>query len=177
MVCLVLLLFPALALAEDWLSWVAAGARPRPAETGVEDATPSPGVLEALAAADLVVLGPSNPVASLGSVLAVPGMRAAVAAARSVVAVTPVVSRVPITDPGEAGRAASRQALLAVLGVPATPAGVASTVADLCHRFVLDRADGEDCEAVAAHVPRVVLADTLVHLGADPRALADAVLT
>ena len=155
-------------------------AQPRPVAVRYDGlelvAGPAPGVLEAIADADLVVLGPSNPVASLGTVLAVPGVREAVAAARRVVAVSSVVSRVPFDDPGEAGRARSRAALLAVLGVPATPVGIASLYADLCTTFVLDRADLEDAEAVAAHVADVRIADTMVHRGADPEALAAAVL-
>ena len=137
---------------------------------------PAPGVLEAIAEADVVVLGPSNPVASLETVLAVPGVREAVAAARRVVAVSSVVTRVPFDDPGEAGRGLSRAALLGVLGVEATPVGIASLYADLCGTFVLDQADCDDARAVATHIADVRVVDTLVHRGADPGALADVVL-
>jgi LPPG:FO 2-phospho-L-lactate transferase len=59
---------------------------------GAASARPTPEVLAALAAADAIVIGPSNPVASIGPILAVPGMRAALAAARApVVAVSPFV--------------------------------------------------------------------------------------
>ncbi|MEJ7704704.1 MAG: 2-phospho-L-lactate transferase CofD family protein [Geodermatophilaceae bacterium] len=57
-------------------------------------ARPAPGVLEAVTAADLLILGPSNPVASIGPIFAVPGLREAVRdSPADVVAVTPVVTR------------------------------------------------------------------------------------
>jgi len=59
---------------------------------GIESARPTPAVLEALAGADAIVIGPSNPVVSIGPILAVPGMRAAVAQSPApVVAVSPFV--------------------------------------------------------------------------------------
>lgn len=144
---------------------------------GVHSARPAPGVLEAIAAADLVVIAPSNPVASVAPILAVPQLRAAVGASGAdVVAVSPIVAAVPITDPGERRRAASRAALLAAEGVPATPEGVASVYTGLVRRFVLDTADAGRADAVAALGTRPVVADTLLHLGADPTGLLDAIL-
>ncbi len=59
---------------------------------GVESATPAPGVLEAIAVADLIVLGPSNPVVSIGTILAIPGLRDAVRATSApVVGVSPII--------------------------------------------------------------------------------------
>ncbi|MGH8931015.1 MAG: 2-phospho-L-lactate transferase CofD family protein, partial [Egibacteraceae bacterium] len=74
---------------------------------GAGRATPAPGVLDALAEADLVVLGPSNPLASIAPILAVPALRPALRARRAeIVAVSPIVAGTPITDPGEQRRAA-----------------------------------------------------------------------
>ncbi len=134
---------------------------------GIEAALPAPGVLEAIAAADLVVLGPSNPVASIEPILARPGVRAAVAA-RGAVAVTPVVSGVPITDEGEARRARSRAALLAVRGLPHTATAVATHYRDLLHTFVLDEHDADQAAAIEALGPAVVLAPTLSRPDSDP---------
>ncbi len=79
---------------QEW--WVRHRAALDPAafvQIGVDSARPSPGVTEAFAAADAVLLAPSNPVVSIGTVLGVPGMRAALAAARGrVVGVSPVVA-------------------------------------------------------------------------------------
>ncbi|HZP15044.1 MAG TPA: 2-phospho-L-lactate transferase, partial [Nocardioides sp.] len=139
-------------------------------------AEPAPGVLDAILAADLVVLAPSNPLASIGPILDVPGIRDAVAAAPDVVAVAPIVSGVPITDPGERGRATARAALLASIGIPATASGVARLYADLCRRYVLDVADADEADTVTALGLQPVLVPTLVHRGACARGLVEAVL-
>jgi LPPG:FO 2-phospho-L-lactate transferase len=144
---------------------------------GLSEARPTPGVLDAIAAAELVVLAPSNPVASMAPILGVPGVRDALrAAAAPVIAVSAIVSGVAIDDPGEQIRAASRAALLAAVGVPATATGVASLYTDLCGRFVLDVADADEADAIAALGMEPVVASTLLHHGADPAALLDAVL-
>ena len=70
---------------------------------GAEDAKPAPGVLEALAAADAVLLAPSNPVVSIGSILSVPGLRAAlVAGAAPVVGLSPIVGGAPVRGMADA---------------------------------------------------------------------------
>lgn len=144
---------------------------------GMERATPAPGVLPAIAGADLVVLGPSNPVASLAPILGLPGVRDALrAVADRVVAVSPIVSGVPITDPGERRRAASRAALLASVGVPATAAGVAELYRDLCGRYVLDEADAAEIDAIRSMGMEPVAVPTLLHGGVSPQRLTDAVL-
>jgi LPPG:FO 2-phospho-L-lactate transferase len=129
---------------------------------GIEAATPAPGVLEAVEAAEVVVLGPSNPLASVLPILAVPGIREALAG-RRVVAVTPVVNGIPITDPGEAGRARSRAALLGARGLPHRAAAVASLYRGVADVFVLDAADAAEREEIEGM--EVVVTPTLVHLG------------
>jgi LPPG:FO 2-phospho-L-lactate transferase len=138
---------------------------------GIGAATPAPGVLAAIAAAEVVILGPSNPMASMLPILAVPGIRAALAAAPArVVAVTPVVAGVPIEDPGDAGRARSRAALLAARGVEHRAGAVAGLYRDVAGAFVLDVADAEEAAEVAAHGLEPVVAPTLVHLDASAAA-------
>jgi LPPG:FO 2-phospho-L-lactate transferase len=101
--------------------WVRLGAAV-PAEAvivvGLEDCSPAPGVLDALTGADLVLVPPSNPVVSVGTILGVPGVRAALAAATA-----PVVGLSPIVG-GRHVRGMAQQ-LLAAIGVPVTAAGVA----------------------------------------------------
>jgi LPPG:FO 2-phospho-L-lactate transferase len=136
---------------------------------GIEGSTPAPGVLHAIAAADVVVLGPSNPISSLGPILAVSGMRAAVRESPArVVGVTSVVANVPIRDPGEERRARCRRALLASRGLPHTASAVAGLFADLLDVFVLDDADAADmADAIRAPgvevrvVPTVVAGDAV----------------
>ncbi|HWG99126.1 MAG TPA: 2-phospho-L-lactate transferase [Pilimelia sp.] len=84
---------------------------------GAEAARPAPGVLDALAEADAVLVAPSNPVVSVAPILAVPGLREAVAGARApVVGLSPIIGGAPVR--GMADRC------LAAVGVPCTAAGV-----------------------------------------------------
>ncbi|GGO88092.1 2-phospho-L-lactate transferase [Wenjunlia tyrosinilytica] len=86
---------------------------------GAEQAKPAPGVLEAVAAADVVLLPPSNPVVSVGTILAVPGIREAVAEADApVVGLSPIVGDAPVR--GMADK------VLAAVGVETTAAAVAA---------------------------------------------------
>ena len=68
---------------------------------GADTATPAPGVLDAIAAADLVLLPPSNPVVSIGTVLQVPGVREALAA-KTVVGVSPIIGGAPVRGMADA---------------------------------------------------------------------------
>ncbi|MFE7096765.1 2-phospho-L-lactate transferase [Streptomyces erythrochromogenes] len=85
---------------------------------GAEQAKPAPGVLEAIAAADVIVFPPSNPVVSVGTILAVPGIREAIAAADApVVGLSPIVGGAPVR--GMADK------VLAAVGVESTASAVA----------------------------------------------------
>jgi len=141
-------------------------------------AEPTAGLLADIASADLVVIGPSNPVASLGPILRLAGMRETLRGARDrTVAVTPIVDAVPITEPGEQARARSRARLLTAAGLAPTPAGVAAFYADVAATFILDRADLAQSSAVGKEDLRVVAVDTLLHRGADPEPLIAALIT
>ncbi len=85
--------------------------------TGAPAAVPAPGVLEAIAAADAVLLPPSNPVVSIGTILAVPGIAAAVSE-KTVVGVSPIIGGAPVRGMADA--------CLAAIGVPATAVAVAA---------------------------------------------------
>ncbi len=141
---------------------------------GLPEARPAPGVLPALAEADLVVLAPSSPVASLAPILGLPGVRAALADAR-VVAVTPVVSGRPPATPPEQSRARVRAAFMAAAGLEHTATAVAGFYADLLDGFVLDERDADQADSIRSPGVEVVLADTLA-TGAGRVALAEAVL-
>jgi LPPG:FO 2-phospho-L-lactate transferase len=98
---------------------------------GVEDASPTADVLAALAEAEVVLIGPSNPVASIGPILALPGMRAALAGARApVVAVSPFVAGRAVKGPTELFCAAA--------GLEVGAAGVARAYAGLLDGVVAD---------------------------------------
>ncbi len=101
---------------------------------GSEAARPGPGVLAALAAADAVVLAPSNPVLSLLPILAVPGIAEA-AASRTVVAVSPLVGGRAVKGP--------TVEVLTSLGIPPTNAGILGLYGGLVDRLVVHRGDDE----------------------------------
>ena len=135
-------------------------------------AEPTTGLLADITSADLVVIGPSNPVASLGPILRLAGMRETLSGARErTVAVTPIVDAVPITDPGEQARARSRTRLLTAVGLAPTPAGVAAFYTDVAATFILDRADLAQLSAVEKEQVLVIALDTLLHRGVDPEPL------
>jgi LPPG:FO 2-phospho-L-lactate transferase len=144
---------------------------------GAVQARSADSVLASIRDADIVVIGPSNPVASLGPMLALPGMRDALASVRHrTVVVTPIVESVPITDPGEANRARSRAKLLAAKGFEPGVVGTAAYYADIADYFVIDSADSHIAPALDRYGLQVMQADTLLHLGANPAPLLDAIL-
>jgi LPPG:FO 2-phospho-L-lactate transferase len=103
---------------QEW--WVRLQARTPAAEiipVGADSARPAPGVLEAIGDADVVVFPPSNPVVSIGTILAVPGIRAAVAA-KTVVGVSPIIGGAPVRGMADA--------CLTAIGVPTTASAVAA---------------------------------------------------
>lgn len=144
-------------------------------QDGLATARPAPAVLPALAEADLVILGPSSPVASLAPILGLPGVREAVGEATAV-AITPVVSGVAPATPPEQSRARVREAFMASAGLPHTATAVAGLYAGIVDRFVLDGRDGAEADAVRALGLDVLLADTLAS-GAGRVAFAEAVLS
>lgn len=101
---------------------------------GIEAAAPTPEVLEALASAEAIVVGPSNPVISIGPILALPGVREAIAASPApVVAVSPYVAGEVVKGPTDR--------FMAALGRPSNAAGVASLYAGLIDGIVVDSGD------------------------------------
>jgi len=136
---------------------------------GADEARPAPGVLEAVGAADLVVCCPSNPVVSIGPILAVPGIQTALEARRDrVVAVSPIVAGAAIRGPADR--------LLRELGHEASALGVARLYASWAATFVIDEADGGLVPAIEALGVRCVVAPTLMTDRARAAALAKVVL-
>jgi len=113
---------------------IVAGAEPAVEEVelrGIAQAAPSPEVLEAIANAEAIVIGPSNPVISIGPVLAMPGMRQAIAdAGAPTVAVSPFVGGRAVKGPTEA--------FCAQAGIAATAQGVAAAYAGVIDGVVAD---------------------------------------
>jgi len=109
--------------------------------SAAERATPAPGVLEAIAAASAILICPSNPVVSIGPILAVPGIRDALLRSDApCVAVSPIVGDAPIKGP-------ARQ-LLSGIGVAVSAAGVAGHYRELIGGFVFDERDAAQEEEI-----------------------------
>ena len=122
---------------------------------GAATARPAPGVLEALAQADRVIVCPSNPIVSIGPLLAVPGIEQAVAARRDdVVAVSPIVAGAALKGPADR--------MLRELGHEPTVVGVARLYAPLVATLVVDVADAELADAVEAEGVRCVVTPTVM---------------
>ena len=132
---------------------------------GAERSRPAPGVLEALADADAVVLCPSNPVASLGPILAVPGIRDAVGARRTdVVGVSGIVAGAPLA--GMADR------LMPAVGAEVTAAGAAECYRGLLGAWVVDDVDRALIPRIEATGLRVGATDSIMTDDARAEALA-----
>ncbi|HET6173835.1 MAG TPA: 2-phospho-L-lactate transferase [Gaiellales bacterium] len=136
---------------------------------GVPGAGPAPGVLDAIESADLIVLAPSNPFVSLDPILAVDGLREAVAARRErVVAITPMIGAQAVKGP--------LAGMLETLGHEVGAVGVASVLATLAAGFVLDEADRERANDVLALGYAVACLPTLMHDAESSAAVARAAL-
>ncbi|HEY7071477.1 MAG TPA: 2-phospho-L-lactate transferase [Acidimicrobiales bacterium] len=130
---------------------------------GASSASAAPGVLAALESADTVVVAPSNPIVSIGPVMAVPGVQEAVAARRSsVVAVSPLVGGKALKGPADR--------LMRELGHEDSVVGVARLYAPYVGTLVIDTADADFSAAVEAEGLRCVVTDTIMR---DPAAAAD----
>jgi LPPG:FO 2-phospho-L-lactate transferase len=136
---------------------------------GAEAARPAPGVLDAIASANAVIIAPSNPLVSIGPVLAVPGIREALAETDApVAAVSPIVGGQALKGPADK--------MLASLGHEVSATGVARLYADFLDMLVLDDQDAALVPAVEALGVRACVTDTIMRDAASKRALAEATL-
>lgn len=152
--------------------WVARRAAGRVLEVrldGAARAAPAPGVLDALASAETVLVAPSNPVVSIGTILAVPGVRAALAATGApVVGVSPIVGGRVVR--GMADR------LMPAAGVEVSCAGVATLYRDFLDGLVVDTADAALAPAIRALGVEPEVAPTVMRGPEDSAALAKTAL-
>jgi len=147
--------------------WVKRGARDEVKAVryeGAERARPAPGVLEAIATADTIIFCPSNPIASVGPILAVPGIREALAARRdAVVGVSPIVGGAPL-----AGMA---DKLMPAAGFAVTALGAAECYRGLLGAWVIDQVDRDLAPRIERDLGvRVAATDTI--MAGDERAEA-----
>jgi LPPG:FO 2-phospho-L-lactate transferase len=136
---------------------------------GADTANPAPGVVEAILTADMIAIAPSNPVVSLGPILAVPGVRESLRETKAkVVAVSPIIGGRTIKGPADR--------MMASLGITPTAVGVAETYGDFLDVLVIDEEDHGLASAVEATGMRAVVAQTIMRGPEEKRALAETVL-
>jgi LPPG:FO 2-phospho-L-lactate transferase len=153
--------------------WVGLQARPTALEiraVGIENAKPAPGVLDAIAAADVILFPPSNPVVSVGTILAVPGVKEAVmAAAAPVVGLSPIIGGRPVR--GMADK------VLTAIGVETTATAVALHYGrELLDGWLVDVVDAEDAEPVRAAGIRCLAVPLMMSSVAATAEMAEAAL-
>ena len=137
---------------------------------GAEDSTPAPGVIEAIESSDHVIVAPSNPVVSIDPVLAVPGVREALAARRdSVVAVSPIIGGKALKGPADR--------LLVELGREASALAVAEWYREVIGVLVIDEVDAQLAPSIEAVGVRCVVAPTIMRDLETTVSLAHVVLT
>ena len=136
---------------------------------GAEGAQPAPGVIESIDQAEAIVFAPSNPVTSIGPILAVPGIRDALRrCAAPVAAVSPVVGGAAVSGP--AGK------LMEMMGWPCSIAGVAKAYEDFLDVLVVDDADEHEAARLRSESMRVESTRTIMRSDEDKRALAEFVV-
>jgi LPPG:FO 2-phospho-L-lactate transferase len=136
---------------------------------GIDAARASEAALAALEHADTIVVAPSNPIVSIGPILALAELRGALEARRDdVVAVSPIIAGAALKGPADR--------MLTELGHEASVVGVARLYAPFTRVLVIDNADADQRDAVAAEGVEVVVTDTVMSSAEKAAALADAVL-
>ncbi len=129
---------------------------------GASNSVPAPGVLDAIAAAETIIICPSNPVISIGPILSIPGIEDALIARRSsVIGISPIIAGETVKGPADR--------LMKALGIEVSCVGVAKTYADFCSTLVIDERDASRCDDVEAHGVHAVVAQTLM---SDPEVAA-----
>jgi len=132
---------------------------------GAEQASPAPGVIESIERAEALIFAPSNPVTSIGPILAVPGIRDALRrTVAPIVAVSPIVGGAAVSGP--AGR------LMEMMGWPSSIAGVAKAYEDFLDVLVVDEADQDPAQRLRKQGLRVECARTIMRSDEDKRAVA-----
>jgi LPPG:FO 2-phospho-L-lactate transferase len=136
---------------------------------GVESAQPAPGVLEAIRAADRIIICPSNPLISIGPILTVPQVRDQLRAQKEkVFAVCPIVAGKSLKGPSDK--------MLAQLGHEPTVLGVAKLYSDFTGTFVIDPADRKQAAPIAALGMKVAVLPTVMKTRLQKRKLARTLL-
>ncbi len=136
---------------------------------GAKEAKPAPGVVDALKTADAILIAPSNPIVSIGSILSVPGIHDVLhEASGMVVAVSPIIAGTPIKGPADK--------LMSGLHLDVSAVGVARSYRDFLDVMVIDEQDRDLESAIEDLGIPVVVTDTIMRDSATKKALAQTVI-
>jgi LPPG:FO 2-phospho-L-lactate transferase len=136
---------------------------------GSAKSRPAPGVLKAIAEADGVVFCPSNPLISIGPILAVPGIREALTKRRAhVLAVCPIVGGKSLKGPSDR--------MMKQMGHDVSAVGVARIYGEICGNMMIDRADAGQAKRIEELGMRAIVAPTVMSTAGDNTRLARVVL-
>jgi LPPG:FO 2-phospho-L-lactate transferase len=127
---------------------------------GADSAKAAPGLVEAIATAELVIIAPSNPPLSIWPILAIREIRDAIEAHPAVTAVSPLIAGKAVRGPADD--------VMTALGLPSGNAGVADAYAGLIHRLVIDTSDSDDVDSIEGI--EIIVTETLIK---DPAAAAE----
>src|SRR5262249_38505420 len=136
---------------------------------GAAESEAAPGVVEAITSADTVVIAPSNPVTSIGPILAVPGVREALQRTKGrIVAVSPIVGGAAVSGPAGV--------LMASQGLPVSIEGIAQAYHDFLDLLIADDRDADAADQLRRSGLRVHTTNTIMRTAEDKAELARAVL-
>lgn len=136
---------------------------------GADEAAPAPGLLDAITSASAILISPSNPLVSVGTILSLAGVRDALRSTQArIVGVSPIVGGATIKGPADR--------MMRGLGMEVSAVGVARAYADFLDVLVIDQQDAELAAAVEAEGVRAVVADTIMRDLDVKRALATVTL-
>src|SRR5436305_10027337 len=137
---------------------------------GASESRPAPGVLDAIKDAEAILIAPSNPIVSIGSILAIPGIHDALhEASGMVVAISPIVGGAPIKGPADK--------LMRGLGIDVSAVGVDSCYRDILDVMVIDQQDAHLAPAIEDLGIPTITTNTIMRDDATKAALARTVLT
>lgn len=136
---------------------------------GAESASPAEGVIESILKSELVIVCPSNPIVSIGTILSVKGVREALRKSRArKIAISPIVSGAPIKGPADK--------LMSGLGLEVSAFSVAYLYRDFLDVFVLDQLDVREKDRIEGLGIKVILTNTIMRTSEDKISLAKTVL-
>jgi LPPG:FO 2-phospho-L-lactate transferase len=137
---------------------------------GVENSQPAPGVIDAILSASIVLLAPSNPITSIGPILAVPGIVDALQRSRApIAAVSPIIGDKAVSGPAGI--------LMAARGLPVSIAGIAQAYREFLDVLIVDHRDAQAAEALQRSGHRVHCANTVMGTADEKVGLAREILS